>query len=134
MLIRHAELRNGSDMCGRAIPLVRRPSVSGIVDLLHEVIACDLRKDRRRSDDCARRIGLDLHMDGQLTPKGILRSVNQAEKIIGSGQPIVGAVQEHATGNEAMAGYLGECAAPSQTQGRDNTPLINFLRRGVTDG
>ena len=43
------------------------------------------------------------------------------------------AIQEHATGHEAMAGYLGECAAPGQAQRDNDAPVIDLLRRGVAN-
>ncbi len=134
MVIRDAELHDGSRVRGRPVPLVRCPPVSGIVEVLHEAIARDLREDRSRRYGRAGRVGFDLHVDGKLTAERILGATERAEEIIRSRQPVVGSVQENATGDEAAAGDVGEGPATREPQRRDNAPLIDLSRRRVTDG
>jgi hypothetical protein len=116
---------------GRPIPLVRRPSIARILEFLHEVVAFDLRKDGGCGDDRAGSVGLHLHLDGQIDAERIVGPVDGPEQVIGCGEPVVGAVQQNAARNEAMAGYLGESATARQAKSGDDAPVIDLLRGGV---
>ena len=96
-------------------------------------VAFDLRKDGGCGNDRAGRVGLHLHLDGQLDAKRVLRPVDGAKKIVGCGQPIVGAVQQYTTGNEAVVGHLGESAAAREAKRSDDAPVIDLLRGGVAN-
>ena len=108
MLIRHTELDDRTSVGGRPVALVRCPSVARILELLHEVVTFNLRENGRCGNDRAGRVGLHLHLDGQIDAERILRPIDGTEQIVGCGEPIVGAVQQHATGNEAVAGHLDQ--------------------------